>query len=227
MTKLTQLGITLLCTIPFAVSADVIALYDFQAGGSGDALAGQPGLSSVDTEPNSVATVLTSSSLDGGGAGNIFNGVQTGSTSGQPLTNWGNGHLAEGSANFAQFTTTPSPGIEITYDSLSLFHGAFNLTPKFKITYAIGGGADIVALGTTAHTANNAAALTFKQEDFADFTTNETVIWKIHVFDADAANTGSRFDDITINGIVAVPEPASAALFGLAGVALALLRRRA
>ena len=206
--------------------AAAVALYDFEAGGSGNTFAGQAGLNSADSEPNSTATILTSIGLDGGGANNIFNTAQGGSASGPPLSNWGNGHLPEGSANFAQFTTSPAGGYQITYESLSLFHGSFNATGQVKITYAIGAGPDTVALGPASHTAANSDPLTFLSEDFADFTTSDTVTWKIHVFGTDAENTGTRLDDITINGSVTlIPEP-SAALLSLLCAGLFAARRR-
>ena len=228
MKSFVRFGITLVFASLTCAQADLIAVYDFEAGGSGNTLNSQPGLFSTDTEPNSIATELTSTGLDGGGANNIFNGGQSGSMTGPPLSNWGNGELTEANANFAAFTTTPSPGYEITYESLSLYHGAFNLTPMFKITYAIGAGPDVPAVGPTGHTADNSNPVTLLSEDFTDFTTSETVTWKIHVFGADAANTGSRFDDITINGTVSlIPEPSSAVLFGLASMVLiGRLRRR-
>ena len=227
VTSLMTVGASLSVFQP--TSAAVVALYDFQGGGSGDTFAGQAGLNSVDAETNSTATGLVSTGLDGGGATNIFSTAQPGSASGTPHSNWGNGGLAEGSANFASFTTSPTAGFQITYESLSLYHGAFNNTPKFKITYAIGAGPDTVALATTSHTTGvgNGATLEFKTSDFADFTTDQTVTWKIFIFDANDNNTGTRFDDITINGSVTlIPEPGTLALLGLGGLFVAQRRRR-
>ncbi len=205
--------------------AAIIAEYDFEAGGSGNTFGTQAGLYSVDTQADSIATILTTGGpegLDGGGANNIFNGSQTGSASGPPLTNWGNGNNTEATANYAQFTTSPTAGNQIAYESLSLYHAAFNTTPDFKITYAIGAGADVVALGQTDQT----TTLTLKTEDFADFTTSETVTWKIHVFNANDTQSGSRFDDIIINGTVSlIPEPSTFALSALGLLGLLGWRR--
>lgn len=209
--------------------AAVVALYDFEDGGSGNTFGAQAGLNSSDTELNSTATILTTGGpqgLDGGGASNIFNGGHSGSTSGAPVSNWGNGNNPEATANFAQFTTTPSAGQQIRYESLSLFHGSFNATGQIKITYAIGSGPEVVALAPLSHTAANADPLTPKSEDFSDFTTTETVTWKIHLFGADAPNTGHRLDDITINGSVTpVPEP-SGFFLSMIAIAFAVFGRR-
>lgn len=223
-----------LCLIPACFSlasanAEVVALYDFEAGGSGNSLSNQAGLFSVDTQANTTASVLTSGGpegLNGGGAGNIFNNAQGGSSSGPPLSNWGNGNNGEGSANYAEFTVTPDVDYEVTYESLSLYHGSFNATGQVKITYAIGAGAEVTALAPLSHTAANTDLLTLKTEDFGDFTTSEVVTWRIYVFGTDAPNTGTRLDDITINGTVAlVPEPSALALLGLGGLLIARRRR--
>ena len=50
--------------------------------------------------------------------------------------------------------------------------------------------------------------------------------WKIHIFDANDANTGARFNDISIVGTVTViPEPGTICLFGL-GIAGLIVRRK-
>ena len=212
-----------------SAQAAPIALYDFEAGGGGNTFGTQAGLNSVDADPNTIASILTTGGpqgLDGGGAGNIFNNAQPGSASGPPLSNWGNGNNTEATANFAQFTITPEPLISVTYESLSLYHGAFNDTPKFKFTYQIGAGPEVTALGPTGHTAQNTDPLTFLSEDFADFTTEEVVTWRIYVFDANDFNTGSRFDDITINATTTIVPSPTAAIAGLVGLAGLGMRRR-
>lgn len=211
-----------------SAQAAVVALYDFAANGAGESF-DQPGNDSADTDLATLAGRLTTGGpqgLDGGGASNIFNNAQPGSASGTPLSNWGNGNNPEGTANYAQFTITPEPLTSVTYESLSLYHGAFNTTPKFKITYQHGANPETEALGPTSHTAANADPLTFKFEDFADFTTDQVVTWRIYVFDANDTQTGSRFDDITINATTqSIPEPSSLALLALGGL-LAARRRR-
>lgn len=209
--------------------ATVVALYDFEAGGSGNAFAGQAGLESSDTDLNSTATILTSGGpqgLDGGGANNIFNNAQGGSASGPPLANWGNGNNPEATANYAQFTTAPVPGQQITYESLSLYHGSFNATGQIKITYRIGAGSEVVALPPLSHTAANADLLTLHNEDFVDFTTAELVTWRLYAFGTDAENTGTRLDDITINGTVAAIPEVSSGWLSLLGMGVLCGRRR-
>jgi hypothetical protein len=220
----------------FHAQAAVVALYDFGTGDSedtGNLFDGQPGLSSADSELNSTASALTTGGpqgLDGGGANNIFstNNPPDAGEYDNPHSNWGNGDNAEASANFAQFTIEPTAGFQINYESLSLFHGAYDNTPKFKITYAIGAGPDTVALGPTTHTVvGNGPALEFTSEDFIDFSTDQTVTWKIHIFDAGSEQIGTRLDDITINGTVSViPEPSTSLLFGIGALALLFRRRR-
>jgi len=206
MVKHLSFGLAIAAILAWAVApanAAIIALYDFEAGGGGNTFDdSDAGLFSVDTEPNTLATRLASTTVDGGGANNIFNGAHSGSDSGPPVSNWGNGGLTEANANVVSFTVTPNPGFSVTYDSLSAFHGSYNGTGKFKMTYAIGAGADVEALPATAHTVGQPTPLTKVTEDFVDFTTSEPVTWKIHIFEANDNNTGHRIDDITINGTV-------------------------
>lgn len=205
--------------------AAIIAMFDFEAGGGGNTFDDSDiGLFSVDTELNTDVTRLDSATVDGGGANNIFNGAHPGSDSGPPVSNWGEGHLSEANANFVSFTVTPQAGYSVTYESLSAFHGSYDGSGSFKITYAIGAGADVVALAATAHTAAQGDDLTQATADFTDFTTSDVVTWKIHIFEAGGNTYGHRLDDITINGTV-IPEPATLALAAV-GLLGATLRRK-
>ena len=123
------------------------------------------------------------------------------------------------------FTVTPDPGYSVTYESLSLYHGSYNSNGSFKITYAIGAGSDVEALGATAHTAANADPLTLASSDFADFTTDQVVTWKILIFESGDPNYGNRFDDITINGTV-IPEPGTICLLAMGLGGLVARRKR-
>jgi hypothetical protein len=210
-------------------NAAVVALYDFEGGGSGNLFAGQAGLNSADTELNSTATILTTGGpqgLDGGGANNIFNGAQPGGGSGAPNSNWGNGNNTQANANFAQFTITPEPGQQILFESLSLYHGSFNASGSVRITYSVGGAAEVEALPPLANSAADGQPLTFFSEDFADFTTAETVTWRIYVFGTTDPNIGTRLNDITINGTVTPIPEVSSLLLSVLGLGFLARRRR-
>ena len=139
-----------------AANAAIIALYDFEAAGGGNTGGntfddGDTALFSVDTDPDTVATRLASTEADGGGANNIFNGTHDGGASGAPATNWAQQAVVnEANAVTISFTTAPTIGTSlVTYESIQAYHASFDGNGSFKITYAIGAGADVDALPAT------------------------------------------------------------------------------
>lgn len=215
--------------------SSTLALYDFELGTSGGTNSfNHVGNDSVDTNTMSTASRLATTTLDGGGAGNIFNNAAGSdwddsllidSDSGVPVTNWGNGHLSD-DGNYASFRVTPDDGNIISYDSISLFHTSFDGSGEFSIRVVEDpDGAEIItdiAVGIA-----NGVNVQFHETDFADFTSNKVTEWRIYIFNAggSGANTGFRFDDIKLTGFVIVPTPAALPV-GLALIGLIAARRR-
>ena len=112
----------------------------------------------------------------------------------------------------------------VTYESLSIADFAWN--SEWDVTLSYTDGASETGSFNYTIAANSTNSTTF---DFADFTTANTVTWSIVATNVTGNTNVYRFDDVAVNGTVnvdAIPEPTSAALLGLGGLALFVRRKR-
>ncbi|MFC5050438.1 PEP-CTERM sorting domain-containing protein [Rubritalea spongiae] len=117
-------------------------------------------------------------------------------------------------------------GSNVTYESLDLAEAAKVGTRDFRLAYSIDGGSEVEIQGWTG--SQVLGSQTVNNYDFADFTTSDSVEFRIY-WGGSANNNGNArvySDSFTLNGSVAVPEPSSTALLGLGGLALILRRRK-
>ncbi|YCM42927.1 PEP-CTERM sorting domain-containing protein [Verrucomicrobiaceae bacterium 227] len=205
---------------------------------------------SSDTEANSVTSTLSNNGFSGGGYASYYirdiDGGTVGvagagdfeifSTSNTPGVGMNlGGANASSATNYVSFTVAPTVGYEMTYESLSLFAGTNGMNDEVFFELRAWDGVSETSLGVKSHTATNPgfsanAPVESYSFDFSDFTSPSDTEFRLYGWGVDTPgaapqNGGIRFDDIVLNGSSAlVPEPSSAALLGLAS--LALLRRR-
>ena len=196
-------------------SSVVLARYDAQTGLNGNF--NTTAFDSVDSDPLTTATrLIQGGSLTGGGS-NLYilaNALFATSGSGSPGFNFAGVATASQSAaatagDFFSFTVQ-SGAASMTYESLSFFADQFGTTGKIDISRTIGGTETFIQQGFTPPGSNANVAL--QNIDFTDFTTAENVTWTFYLYGATGTSPaaslhGTRFDDITLNGLPAVAPP--------------------
>jgi len=190
--------------------------------------------SSVDTDLNTTTSDLSNSGHGTGGwlSYSLEHAAIFADSSGDEGMNVGSADQAS-ATNYISFTVTPDDGFETTYTSLTVYSDTANLGDTYSIELRAidGGGSEMSALGGIhSHKAGGGAnneAVHLVTFDFSDFASQNVTEWRIYGYGTTSANYGIRYDDITLNGTtVAVPEPSSAALLGLGGLALIMRRRK-
>lgn len=242
MTKLAAVALLLGLCVP--ADAAVIALYDAEGGPDGDF--NTTAFDSKDLAASTDATRLSQGGgITGGGAGVIIGSAAANAAFGpifQPSdsqepgfnlahANQGSQAAAAGAGDFISFQIL-SNGNSVAYDSVSFFMDkAGGGQGQIDVAYTIDGGSEVFVEQNIVPPNNN-APVAFKAIDFVDFTTALDVTWTFYLYAAGTNNAGIRFDDITLNGVVAggsggdIPAPAALPA-GLALIgALAARRRR-
>ncbi len=191
---------------------------------------------SVDTELNSTTSNLSKTAdIDSGGYSSYYirdadisSTIYSGTTTSGVGMNFAD--VAEGAAtDYISFTVAPTVGFEATYTNLTLFAGTYDGKAEFELRAF--DGATETSLAAYSFTDPNGATLndpiTAHNFEFTDFTSSDTMEFRLYAFDAVNENSAVRLDDIQLNGtVVSIPEPSAAALLGLGGLALILRRRK-
>jgi len=159
------------------------------------------------TDASSTDPGVTASSISAGLQTSFFNGTSGGNVPGTS----------------SNFTTGLGAGTgSITYESLSLEDWAWNSDWDITISYT-DGGSNVGSYDYSISSGSN----NLQSIDIADFTSSNTVTWTITTTNLTANTNVYRFDDLTLTGTVnPIPEPTSAALLGLGGIALISRRKR-
>ena len=176
------------------------------------------------------STMLTGVTVGNFTASGFTAGTNTeyGGPSGQPNARLLNINTAL-PTNYYSFTTVPTaPGSDtVGYESFVFYQNRAETTINYSVSYTIIGGSEVF-LATEVAAANQVAGantMTLVTLDFADFSTAQSVQWRIYGSDSANATTAMRVDDVEVIGsLVPIPEPATAMLGALG--CLALLRRR-
>jgi hypothetical protein len=157
------------------------------------------------TNTKSPSTNITAGDITTGGgisagtctSGFYFHGsdVQTNSTS----------NAATG-GDYYEFTVAANSGYTATYTTVSLAslrNSSSTAVPLLKFSYKIGSGSfnddASSASGGTGNCSSTGNTYTY---NFTDFTTSQTVTFRIYIYNGSAANTSFRFGTITVGGSV-------------------------
>ncbi|YCM42926.1 sialate O-acetylesterase [Verrucomicrobiaceae bacterium 227] len=171
---------------------------------------------SVDTDANSITSILSNNGYTGGGYNSFYlrdldggtvGAVDAGdfvifSTSSTPGTGMNLGGAdATTPTNYISFTVTPASGA-ITFDALSFYSGTNGANDTFNVELRSWDGTAETVLGaianTSAGTTNSPVA--FSTIDFADFTSGTATEFRLYGYNVDTNNGGIRFDDIKLFG---------------------------
>ena len=107
---------------------------------------------------------------------------------------------------YYEFTVAANSGYSATYTSVSISNvrNSFsNTVPLFKFSYKIGSGTfnddPGNASGGTGNCTSTGTTYTY---DFTDFSSTQTITFRIYIYNGAASNTSYRFTTITVNGSV-------------------------
>lgn len=199
--KKIYLLISLVCfAITFSASAANLVIYSF----TGDTVT-----------PTSELTGITASSFAASDPTGGFNANYFGAsgTPGYKINNIGDPTPVQ----FFSFTTdVTSASDSVLYESFDFYQNRFEAPTKYSVSYTISGNTEVfIASGVNASnqgTAGQPGNMTEVNLDFADFTTSESVEWRIYAYDSINATNAFRVDDVAVNGAV-IPEASTYALF--------------
>jgi hypothetical protein len=225
------LGLAFLAAAPSPAVAEVLALYDFDNAWTGSketdfsVVAGNS--PSVDTNSMTTASNLTNSGFNGGGYASFSlddtaagTSIFSTSASGSPGLNLGGANQAT-ATNYIEFTITPNAGVQVTYESFSVYTDTSSSGDTYSVELrSVDGGGSEQSQGVHTHTpAAGNEPVHLAQFDFTDFVSTNETKWRLYAYNTANVNYGVRFDDITLNGAT-VPEPNAVFLgaLGLLGV---------
>jgi len=130
---------------------------------------------------------------------------------------------------YFQFSFTAASDLDLTTLSYDLGLGANTTTARgADVLYSLDGFTTSTDLGTATAPGTTANVFAHFSYDLGDtlVTAGTTVTVRFEPFVAAGGAGGVRFDNIEIDGVSAVPEPASMALLGLGGLGALLMKRR-
>ncbi len=200
---------------------------------------------SVDTDANSVTSILSNSGHTGGGYMSFYIRDIDGGTVGVADANdflifsatdtpgvGMNVGLSNATVptNYFSFTVTPDAGFQTTFDSVSLYTKVTGTSDQYNVEIRAWDGSSETSLGLvnrTSPASPSNSPVVQDVIDFTNFTSASATEFRFYGYNATGgANAGVRYDDIIINGTtVVVPEPFSATLLG-GGLVFALISRR-
>ena len=225
MTILFGTAMALVGLLTASSNAAVIASYDFD-------VASAPPPNLVEFDDEAVAANVSHDDIASVGFDTHANGSDGGPHTGNVAKNWA--FYARGAddataTDYLEFTVTPDAGFMVIYDELSFFGGAASASPdgNWALSYeylgsgetfvnAGGSGGDLFAGGY------GNTALTLNTVDFSTLQVQHAVTWKLYGFNSALSAQPLKFDDIQLEGTVAViPEPSSLVLATLGVFCLA------
>ena len=223
-TSTTWIGTT---TGEVTIGSQNIAFYDGGEGVEGDF--NNESFDSVDNESLTTASRINhGGGLNGGGAG-IFildSPLFNTSSSGPAGFNLGGAtaasqNAAETNGDFISFESQ-SNGNLVTYENLSFYANQFGTSAQIDVSYKAGSNPEVFVLQNFSPIGSN-ANVALQNIDFADFTTDENVVWTFYLYGSALSIHGIRLDDIALTGDVPnvnIPNLPASAFFrvGLTGV---------
>lgn len=168
-----------------------------------------------------VSTPINSSSASSGYAGssgqmNVGNAFRIGSL-----------NTASGGSGYFEFTITPEEGYTFT---LTNFDFGFRSTSTGPQAFALRSSQDSYATDLFTGSIGNNSSWSFKNNevDFTSSTAGQAITFRLYGYggsgSASSGTINGRMDDLTIT-VEAIPEPATAVLFGIGAMAVIFRRR--
>lgn len=223
------IAIAVLAVPVLSSQAAVIANYDFE-GNVATSIINPTGATAGDVGVGSGLNL----NLGAGAGGDILGGNSNGfgftlaTTAGVPTT------LADAFAadDYITFTVTPDAGNSIEFTTLDFdirVNAVANGINEYAVFSSVDGFASTADAFETGAITVAAATTAVSQIDLSGLgPVTSATEFRIYVYGSSVtgnSNTGSDYDNIVLQGTV-VPEPSSAALLGLGGLAFILRRRR-
>jgi hypothetical protein len=131
--------------------------------------------------------------------------------------------------DYFSFTTDATVTLNsVTYETFDFYQNTFLSPTKYAVSYTISGGGSEVFVEDAAASVESGGPtnnMFHTVINFADFTTDQSVEWRIYGYAASNNSYAFRVDDVAVTGNL-VPEPSSSLLVGLGVAGMLLVRRR-